>query len=699
MSSAQRGRVRLGSVIGYAIQVFVALALPIAFCAYAPASALTWAGVIIIALLGFALLHGGWAWLVPVSGGIAMVSLFWQLPIARETYIFGSSALAFVIGALVIRADIATNRRPSGQVVSNSEPGRDYSGRGPVGSEQVSARMVDGSIFVSWSAPASSGGFPVLAYDVQASFDGGSSWQSIRNIPASERAVMLDDLPGGSEVCFRIAAINAAGIGAPSRPTAPFLPMGLPGPVVAVQGHPGDGQVRLTWNAPLSDGGYPITDYHVQVSGDGGASWTDAPRQPSPECLAVASGLMNGHAYLFRVAAVNSRGRGRPGSPTQAIKPAGLPGPPFLQSYHGSDRSITLNWAPPSSDGGLPIIGYVIETSHDGGASWVLTDRPDGYVTSAQITGLVNGIPYQVRVAALNSVGRGPSSAPSSPVAPMGVPGEVGEVRVNTPGYGGNVIISAPARTRKPVARALLSVVLILVGASLVGFAVMRTMQGDAIFRAGQAPAPSAPQSAAPQGSVGNEQVGPGSPAQPAPTTAASPLLPATPTSADQAGSPVVEAPAGSQSGQNQIETPVPQGEVIGTLAFYRAGTPILTESPYLIRQGVAPLVLEQGPGHYPSTPLPGTSGNSAIAGHRTGWGSPFLHLDQLAPGDEVVFTSVDGVASRYVVDSSLVVGPEETWVLGWDPLQAGMPTLTLTTCDPPNVNTRRLVVFARTAI
>jgi len=702
MSSAPRGRVRVGSVIGYAIQVVIALALPIAFCAYAPASALTWAGVIIIALLGFALLHGGWAWLVPVSGAIAMLSLFWQLPIPRDTYIFGSSALAFVIGALVIRADIATNRRPPGQVVSNADIGREYGGSVAAGSEQVSARMVDGSIFVSWSAPASSGGFPVLAYDVQASFDGGSSWQSMRHVPGSERAVMLDDLPGGSEVCFRIAAINAAGIGAPSRPTAPFLPMGLPGPVVAVPGHPGDGQVRLTWNAPLSDGGYPITDYHVQVSSDGGASWTDVPRQPSPECLAVASGLMNGHAYLFRVAAVNSRGRGRPGSPTQGIKPAGLPGPPFLQSYHGSDRSISLNWAPPSSDGGLPIIGYVIETSHDGGASWVLTDRADGYVTSTEITGLVNGIPYQVRVAALNSVGRGPASAPSSPVAPMGVPGVVGEVRVNAPGYGGNVIITAPARRRKPVARALLSVVLILVGAGLVGFAVMRTMQGDAIFRAGQsaqAPSPSTSQTAIPEGSTSNVPVEPDSSPPSAPSTAASPTLPAAPTSVDPAGSPVVEAPADSQSGQNQIETPVPQGEVIGTLAFYRAGTPILTESPYLIRQGVAPSVLEQGPGHYPSTPLPGTSGNSAIAGHRTGWGSPFLHLDQLAPGDEVVFTSVDGVASRYVVDSSLVVGPEETWVLGWDPLKAGMPTLTLTTCDPPNVNTRRLVVFARTAV
>ena len=697
MPSGRPGSVRAGSVMLYSLQVVIALALPIAFCAYAPSSALTWAGVIAIALLGFALLHGGLAWLVPLSGTIAMVSLFWQLPVARETYIFGSAALAFVVAVIIIRSDIATNRRPAAH---------DVTGQGFVdafGSEQVTARMVDGSIFVSWLAPASSGGFPVQSYDVQASTDGGTSWRTVRYVPASERSVLIDDLPGGAEVSFRVAAVNAAGTGAPSRPTTPFLPMGPPGPVTSIQGHPGDGQVRLTWVAPLSDGGFPITDYLVQLSGDGGATWMEIYRQPSPECIAVASGLMNGHPYLFRVTAANSRGRGRPSAPTQALRPAGLPGPPFLQGSQGSDRSITLTWSPPAMDGGLPILGYVIETSHDGGSTWVLTDRQDGYVNSARLTGLVNGIPYQVRVSALNAVGRGPSSAPSLPVAPMGVPGEVGEVRVSGQDFSHRVLIPQPPRQRKPVARALLSVVLVLAGAAMAGFAVMRTMEGDAAFRIGQmAGAGMDPQIQAPgDTSVQDQPIDPSG--RVAPTDGPPP--PATAASDTDAGSPVVEAPQAPIDAQppTDAQAPtvpqVPLGQVVGTLAFYRAGVPIITESPYVVRQGVGPRVLERGPGHYPSTPLPGTSGNAAIAGHRTGWGSPFLHLDQLAPGDEIAFTSPDGLVSRYVVDSTLVVKPDETWVLGWDPLQAGMPTLTLTTCDPPHVNTRRLVVFARTAI
>lgn len=52
---------------------------------------------------------------------------------------------------------------------------------------------------------------------------------------------------------------------------------------------------------------------------------------------------MNGHPYQFRVMAANIKGRGRPSAATQAIKPAGLTGPPFLQGYQVADRSITVN--------------------------------------------------------------------------------------------------------------------------------------------------------------------------------------------------------------------------------------------------------------------------------------------------------------------------------------------------------------------
>lgn len=59
---------------------------------------------------------------------------------------------------------------------------------------------------------------------------------------------------------------------------------------------------------------------------------------------------------------------------------------------------------------------------------------------------------------------------------------------------------------------------------------------------------------------------------------------------------------------------------------------------------------LRKGPGVFPSNPMPGTSGNAAIAGHRTTWGEPFHDLDQVHPGDEIVVSTLQGEFT-YVVD------------------------------------------------
>jgi len=91
----------------------------------------------------------------------------------------------------------------------------------------------------------------------------------------------------------------------------------------------------------------------------------------------------------------------------------------------------------------------------------------------------------------------------------------------------------------------------------------------------------------------------------------------------------------------------------------------------------------------------PGERGNVAIAGHRTGYGSPFAHLDELRPGDDVTLRTPTGGSTVYTVRQVSQVKPDADWVLGPDPLGTGEATLTLTTCDPPHVNSHRLIVFA----
>lgn len=125
-------------------------------------------------------------------------------------------------------------------------------------------------------------------------------------------------------------------------------------------------------------------------------------------------------------------------------------------------------------------------------------------------------------------------------------------------------------------------------------------------------------------------------------------------------------------------------GDPVGVLSIPDLGL------DQVIVEGVGVPQLAVGPGHYPSTPLPGQAGNSAIAGHRTTHGAPFYGLDRLGAGDPIVITTLQG-RFTYEVVRSFVVAPSDTAVLD----RSATPELTLTTCNPKYSAAQRLIVVA----
>ena len=143
--------------------------------------------------------------------------------------------------------------------------------------------------------------------------------------------------------------------------------------------------------------------------------------------------------------------------------------------------------------------------------------------------------------------------------------------------------------------------------------------------------------------------------------------------------------------------TPDRPAASVALLEFSRPGhdrRPVHDE-PLVVLDGVSVADLRRGPGHYPSTALPGREGNFAVAGHRTTYGAPFLHLDDLRRGDRVVVTDREGRRFAYEVARQRVVAPTDVSVIDDDPLGTGRPTLTLTTCTPRYSAARRLIVHA----
>ena len=95
----------------------------------------------------------------------------------------------------------------------------------------------------------------------------------------------------------------------------------LPGAPTSVSGTAGNAQVSLTWTAPATNGGYAITDYTVQYSSNSGSSWTTFSRAASSATSATVTGLTNGTAYTFRVAAVTALGAGAYSSASSSVTP------------------------------------------------------------------------------------------------------------------------------------------------------------------------------------------------------------------------------------------------------------------------------------------------------------------------------------------------------------------------------------------
>jgi sortase A len=129
---------------------------------------------------------------------------------------------------------------------------------------------------------------------------------------------------------------------------------------------------------------------------------------------------------------------------------------------------------------------------------------------------------------------------------------------------------------------------------------------------------------------------------------------------------------------------PPPTGEAVAIIRIPKIGL------DRHVVEGTGLADLRKAPGHYPSTPLPGTVGNAAIAGHRTTYGAPFNRLDELEPGDDILVTTLAG-SYTFKVEEKKVVSPSQVEVLDPTPVAK----LTLTTCHPKYSAKQRLVVVS----
>ena len=137
-----------------------------------------------------------------------------------------------------------------------------------------------------------------------------------------------------------------------------------------------------------------------------------------------------------------------------------------------------------------------------------------------------------------------------------------------------------------------------------------------------------------------------------------------------------------------RLRSSLERGDALGRLVI-----PALDVHPVVVHGTRWAQELSRGPGHYERTTLPGLDKVVAIAGHRTTFGAPFRHIDDLENGDVITLEMAYG-KFEYRVFAHEIVRDDD-----WSILRPrGFDTLVLSACHPLYGSSHRWIVYARLA-
>src|SRR5262249_5290435 len=178
---------------------------------------------------------------------------------------------------------------------------------------------------------------------------------------ALDDAIGRANLDGtGADQNFIFGAFNPAGVAVSPQATVP--PPTVPAAPAIGPASVGNASATVQWTAPADNGGSAITGYLVRAV-DAAGTQVGALRPAAATAASLTvTGLANGSAYRFQVAAANAAGTGPNSALSAAVIPAAVPGAPVIGTAAagtaGGAITATAHWSPPASTGGSAVTGY-----------------------------------------------------------------------------------------------------------------------------------------------------------------------------------------------------------------------------------------------------------------------------------------------------------------------------------------------------
>jgi hypothetical protein len=295
-----------------------------------------------------------------------------------------------------------------------------------------SAMTGNASAIVDWTVPANDGSaiteFVVTPYadstaETAVVIPVGASGSATDPTPGAVDSFEVTGLVNGTTYTFTVAAVNGAGAGPASAASNVVTPATVPGAPSSPTASAGNAGATLTWTAPSGNGGSAITGYVVTPYIGTTAQATRT--FDSTATTETETGLTNGTAYTFKVAAINAVGTGASSAASNSVTPATVPGAPTIGTATAGNASASVRFTAPGSNGGSPVTSYTV-TATDTSTPANGGQQDSGNTGPITLSGLTNGDSYTFTVTATSSIGTGPASATSNAVTPATVPGAPG---------------------------------------------------------------------------------------------------------------------------------------------------------------------------------------------------------------------------------------------------------------------------------
>jgi predicted phage tail protein len=274
-------------------------------------------------------------------------------------------------------------------------------------------------LVVSFTSPVSTGGFNITnySYDVWLASDTThtENWQTLSPEKASS-PITVTGLTNNSTYRVKIRAINQTGSGEASAEVVGTPKAEVPSAPVVSSISAGNEALIVSFTAPVTDGGKPITSYKYSVN-NGVTKLTHEGLESPIEI----NNLTNGTKYAVILYAVNEVGIGLASNVLEGQPSAGItPSAPRITAVIPAPRQLSIGFNPPVNDNGSAVTRYQYRLNS---GPWT-TRTPEASLTSPIVlTGLASNVAYRLRLRAVNAAGAGASSAIALGTTPKTVPG------------------------------------------------------------------------------------------------------------------------------------------------------------------------------------------------------------------------------------------------------------------------------------